>query len=256
VAAAGEPAWPDEATRLSYPDWVVDRLIADLGARDAMRALEAMNLVPPVTARPDGYVQDRASQWVAEAVGVRAGERIADLCAGPGGKATWLAASGPAVVVAADIRPARASLVAANAEALGRRNVAVLVADGRRPPIVPGRVDRVLVDAPCSGLGVLARRPDARWRIEPSDVAALAALQRELLDAAVTLVGPGGTVVYSVCTLTAAETVEIDRWLGITHPALEPRPAPAAPWEPSGRGARLLPQAAGTDGMFVLALSR
>ena len=112
------------------------------------------------------------------------------------------------------------------------------------------------VDAPCSGLGVLRRRPDARWRIQPDDVERLAALQRDLLDGAAALVRPGGMLVYSVCTLTLDETEGIDRWLGSAHPELVAQPPPGAPWEPLGRGARLLPQAAGTDGMYVIGLHR
>ena len=85
----GHDGWPDDATRLSYPDWIVDILRTDLGHERALGALEAMNLPPSVHERPDGYVQDPASQWVAELVGARPGEHIADLCAAPGGKATW-----------------------------------------------------------------------------------------------------------------------------------------------------------------------
>jgi 16S rRNA (cytosine967-C5)-methyltransferase len=103
---------------------------------------------------------------------------------------------------------------------------------------------------------VLRRRPDARWRIEPSAVARLARLQRDLLEAAVGLVRPGGTVTYSVCTLTAEETTGVDSWLASAHPDLDPLPPPGEPWRPAGRGALLLPQAAGTDGMFLLQLRR
>jgi 16S rRNA (cytosine967-C5)-methyltransferase len=114
----------------------------------------------------------------------------------------------------------------------------------------------VLVDAPCSGLGVLRRRPDARWRVEPDAIGRLAALQRDLLDAAVALLRRGGTVTYSVCTMTAEETVGVDAWLADAHPSLEALPPPGDPWRPSGRGALLLPQAASTDGMFLLQLRR
>jgi 16S rRNA (cytosine967-C5)-methyltransferase len=110
------------------------------------------------------------------------------------------------------------------------------------------------VDAPCSGLGVLRRRPDARWRAQPGDVGRLADLQRRLLSAAIPLIRPGGALIYSVCTLTREETAGIDRWLARVWPELVPLPPPEVPWEHQGRGARLLPQAAGTDGMYVLAL--
>jgi 16S rRNA (cytosine967-C5)-methyltransferase len=248
-------AWPDTATRLSYPDWVVERLVADLGEDDGLAALEQMNRTPVVTERGDGYAQDPASQEVAAAVGAEAGERVADLCAAPGGKATAMAAAG-ARVWAGDVDAERAALVTAAAARTGAASVMVVVADGRRPPWPPATFDRVLVDAPCTGLGVLHRRPDARWRRRPDDLPRLARLQRELLDAAAALVRPGGSLVYSVCTLTATETVEVDDWLACAHPELEPAPPPGAPWRPHGRGALLLPQAAGTDGMAVLRLRR
>jgi 16S rRNA (cytosine967-C5)-methyltransferase len=243
--------WPDEATRLSQPDWIVERLTADLGD-DASAALEAMNAPAAATARDDGYIQDLGSQWVAALVGAGAGERVADLCAAPGGKATALAATG-AYVVAADHNVGRVGLVRDNATKLGSA-LGLLIADGQHPPLRPGSLDRVLIDAPCSGLGALRRRPDARWRIDEASVSRLAALQRDLVEAAIPLVRPGGTLVYSVCTLTSAETLGIDEHLACNHPELEPLPAPEHPWRPWGRGAILLPQDAGTDGMAILRL--
>jgi 16S rRNA (cytosine967-C5)-methyltransferase len=129
--------------------------------------------------------------------------------------------------------------------------VVAVTADGARPPWREGAFDRVLVDAPCSGLGTLRRRPDLRWRIETDAVGRLAGLQRRLLAAAAGLVRPGGTLVYSVCTLTAAETTGVDEWLATTRPDLVPTAPPAEPWRRWGRGAMLLPQAAGTDGMCL-----
>ena len=245
--------WPDDATRLSVPDWVLARLAADLGPADAEAALAAMNQPATVSERADGYVQDPASQLVAEAVGVEAGETVLDLCAAPGGKATALAGAAEGVqVVAADMRPSRAGLVVANASRVGVADrVAVVAADGTRPPFRDGRFDRVLVDAPCSGLGTLRRRADLRWRVEPEAVERLADLQSDLLGAAADLVRPGGTLVYSVCTLTAAESTEVDDRLAGERPDLEPLDPPGEPWRPWGRGALLLPQAAGTDGMYL-----
>ena len=137
---------------------------------------------------------------------------------------------------------------------LTRGAVAAVVADGTRPPWRPGSLDRVLVDAPCSGLGVLRRRPDARWRVTPHDVERLVPLQRALLGAAVELLRPGGSLVYSVCTITAAETLGIDAWLAEAHPELAPEGHLDGPWRPHGRGDLLLPHDAGTDGMFCLRL--
>lgn len=240
-------AWPSEGIRLSYPDWILELLTEDHGAEDGVAMLERMNVAPQVTERDDGYVQDTASQWVVDAVGAREGELVLDLCAAPGGKATALAGSG-AAVVATDLRPQRSGLVAANAERLGRA-VHVATADGLAPPFAPATFDRVLVDAPCSGLGVLRRRPDARWRVVPDDVTELASLQFSLLRRAATLVKPGGTLVYSVCTVTRAETVDVAD--GIGGPDLTPLPLEADHWMPWGSGGLLLPQDHDTDGMAV-----
>jgi 16S rRNA (cytosine967-C5)-methyltransferase len=254
--ASAPVTWPDDATRLSYPDWIVERLIADLGPDAALGALEAMDQRATVTERADGYVQDESSQRVAALVEGEPGRRVLDVCAEILVKATAVAADG-AFVVAADRRESRAGLVAGNAARVGvAERVAVLAADGTAPPLRAASFDRVLVDAPCSGLGSLQRRADARWRIEPAAVERLAALQTQLVDAAVGLLAPGGVLVYSVCTLTAAESRGVDDHLAAAHPELEPLPPPDLPWQPWGRGALLLPQAAGTDGMTVLRLRR
>ncbi|WP_419850412.1 transcription antitermination factor NusB [Candidatus Poriferisocius sp.] len=248
-----EPSWPTDAVRLSYPDWMVERLEADLGGSEAHAALERMNQPAPVTARADGYVQDLASQWVAELVDPQPGERVLDMCAGPGGKATALAGRS-AAVVAADHRLHRASLVVANAAKTGAFLAGVVAADGCHPPFRPHSFDRVLVDAPCSGLGVLGRRADARWRVGPDDVEELARLQAELVRSAFDLARPGGVVVYSVCTMTEAETAGIDHLVSQEHPD-----AVAAPisdrdprWRSHSRGGLILPQDHNTDGMFAV----
>jgi 16S rRNA (cytosine967-C5)-methyltransferase len=248
--ANAEDAWPSEAVRLSYPDWVVERLADDLGADDAFAALVAMNGAARTAERGDGYVQDPASKWVAEAVRAQPGERVLDLCAAPGGKATAMAASG-AQVVAADVRPSRASLVVENRDRLGMGDLAVVVADGTRPPVAPASFDRVLVDAPCSGLGSLRRRPDARWRLDAGVPERLATLQQALLAAAAPLVRPGGVLVYSVCTLTTVETVTVAEAFGHTHPRWSTESVSNDPWRPWASGAILLPQVAGTDGMAL-----
>jgi 16S rRNA (cytosine967-C5)-methyltransferase len=245
---------PDDATRLSYPDWIVDRLVADLGRDDALTALEHMNRAPRVRMREDGYIQDEASEWLADLVDAEPGMRVADLCAAPGGKATRLAATG-ATVVASDVRESRVRTMAENVAAL-ESQVLLAVGDARRPPLREGAFDRVLVDAPCSGLGVLRRRPDARWRAQPDDVTRLAALQADLVDSASALAAPGGILVYGVCTLTEAETLGIDEHLRRSHPDLTPLDPPGPPWRDHGRGGLLLPQDADTDGMFVLRLRR
>ena len=248
VADAGPPDWPDDATRLSYPDWIVGTLVADLGREAALVALAAMNTPARTHRRSDGYVQDPSSQLAADAVEVRSGDLVADVCAAPGGKATALAARG-AAVVACDSHLGRVGLLAANRTAVGASSVHVIAADGRYPPLRPGCLDTVLVDAPCSGLGTLRRRPDARWRVEPSALPRLAELQHQLLDAAAGLLRPGGQLVYSVCTLTAAETLQVAAQAS-NDDRLDPLPAPGAPWLALGDGAMLLPDA-DHDGMAL-----
>ena len=312
VATLGPPwPWPegDDVTsvgiRTSHPDWIVARLVDDLGRDDALALLAADNDVPALTLRPnpvwttpdaltrellsagadvsrgalvhDALVvrgigdpgalpavvegratpQDQASQAVAALVGAGPGEHVLEVGSAPGGKATALGEriGDDGLVVALDANPRRTQLVRTATRRLGLRRVRSVTADGRALPFAPRtRFDRVLVDAPCSGLGVLRRRPEARWRVRPADVDALATLQRELVGHAATRVRPGGVLVYSVCTVTRAETVDVDEWLRRNAPGLEPTPPPGGPWRPWGRGALLLPQDAGTDGMFVLTL--
>jgi 16S rRNA (cytosine967-C5)-methyltransferase len=258
VTEAGPREFADVADRLSYPDWIVQQLRSDLGDEDAFGALEAMNVPPRPHERDDGYIQDPASGWVAGLVDASLGHRIADVCAAPGGKATALAhVIGDGVVVACDIRPHRTGLIKSNAERTGTSDVVVpVVGDAAAPPLRPRSFDRVLVDAPCSGLGVLHRRPDARWRVHPEVPPALADQSRALLRAAAELVAHDGMLVFSVCTINATETSEVAGWAARELHGFSPLPAPGGPWRPHGHGALLLPQVAGTDGMFIARFHR
>lgn len=250
--ASADVVWPDEATRLSYPDWLVARLVSDLGETDAIAALERMNVEPQVHERADGYVQDPASRWVCDVVDPQPTDRVLDCCAAPGGKATLLAASG-AFVVAADRRMSRARLIGANAQTTGASSLSTVVADGTAPPYAPRSFDRVLVDAPCSGLGVLRRRADARWRIDDAAIARLAGLQSELLRSAAEQVVEGGLLVYSVCTVTHAETTEVAALLEDRFEPIEVTEYSDV-WRPLGEhGGLVLPQDHDTDGMAVFA---
>ena len=255
AASRAEPSHRSFGERLSYPDWIVDAVIASLGKADAVDVLEAMNVAAAVHEREDGYVQDLASQSIGPFVGARPGELVLDLCAAPGGKATAMAGSG-AFVVAVDLHDHRCVLVSENAVRLGLDSrIAPVCADGMALPFRPATFDRVLVDAPCSGLGSLRRRPDARWRIMRSDVAELVVLQQSLLAAAADAVRPGGTIVFSACTLTLEETQGIDEWAAAALPHLTALPPPSGPrWRRWGRGSLLLPAA--TDGMFAVAYRR
>ncbi|MBY6366228.1 RsmB/NOP family class I SAM-dependent RNA methyltransferase [Rhodococcoides corynebacterioides] len=217
-------------------------------------------------------VQDEGSQLVARAL-VEAplegpdGGRWLDLCAGPGGKAALLgalAAVDGATVDAVEPSEHRADLVRSSTRDLP---VTVHTVDGRSSGLAPG-YDRVLVDAPCTGLGALRRRPEARWRRQPDDVAALVSLQRELLAAAVRLVRPGGVVVYATCSPHLSETVGVvgdavrrhgligldtgDAVPGVPRSA---RPTPGRDGN-AGTHVQLWPHRHGTDAMFLAALRR
>lgn len=244
--------WPTLGVELSYPDWFIDAAIDELGEDDAVAALEAMNQPEAPPTRADGYAQGAASQAVVDEVDVAAGECVVDLCAAPGGKATALAAKG-AAVVALDLDARRVAELGVNAARYGHGRTSVVRGDARRPPVRAGSVDHVLVDAPCSGWGVLGRRSDARWRITPDDVTRLAGVQVAILDAAAALVAPGGTLVYSVCTFSRAETVGVATSFDERH---GPDFAPARllhpdRWRTHGDGGLLLPQDRRSDAMAV-----
>ena len=250
--AKADVEWPSDAVRLSYPDWLVAQLVDDHGEDDALAMLERMNVEPSVHERSDGYVQDPASQWVCELVQAQPNDLILDSCAAPGGKATLLAAGG-AVVVAADRSKNRSRLVAANAQRTGATSVAPVVADGTNPPFRSEMFDRVLVDAPCSGLGVLRRRADARWRIDAEAIERLTKLQTKLLANGAQAVKPGGRLVYSVCTVTRAETSGIAATLTDGFDQIDVA-ATSDVWRPWGSGGGcLLPQDHDSDGMAVFA---
>lgn len=203
-------------------------------------------------------VQDEGSQLVARALTLAEldgsdGGRWLDLCAGPGGKTALLAALSEGSVTAVEPNDRRAEFVEQNSRGLP---VEVLRVDGRDPGIEPG-FDRVLVDAPCTGLGALRRRPEARWRRQPGDVADLVKLQRELLASAIRLTRPGGVVLYATCSPHLAETVGVVADAVRRHKvtALDTRPL-FEPVEGLGDGpyVQLWPHRHGTDAMFAAAL--
>jgi 16S rRNA (cytosine967-C5)-methyltransferase len=153
--------------------------------------------------------QSRGSAAVVELLDPRPGEHVLDLCAGPGIKTGQIAErmGDRGEVISIELDPERAAEVAAQAERLGARNVTVVEADATAPALPPG-FDRVLVDPPCSDLGALASRPDARWRKSPRAIERLAALQTEILVNGLGLLAPGGTLVYSTCTISRREGEE------------------------------------------------
>jgi 16S rRNA (cytosine967-C5)-methyltransferase len=209
------------ALKHSYPDWIAETWWRELGDADARALMRAQNepaetavrtaagprvveAIPPEWLE-SGYAwpQSRGSQLAGAAVGARAGERVLDLCAAPGGKATQLAAAG-AEVVAVEKHPGRARELEENARRLGATTLEVVCADALELPERLAAFDRAIVDAPCSGLGVLNSRPDLRWRAQP-----LPELQAALLRVAAERVRPGGTVTYAVCTMNRAENEDV-----------------------------------------------
>jgi 16S rRNA (cytosine967-C5)-methyltransferase len=270
-----EETAPQAALRHSYPNWVAETWWRDFGREEAIALMHALNepadtVVRLVRGEIDGtpdpdvpgawhvdrvddaalregriWPQSIGSQLVGHAVGSVDGERVLDVCAAPGGKATMFAGD----VTAVELNEGRARELEASASRLRASNVRVVVADGRRLPADLTGFDHALVDAPCSGLGVLNRRPDLRWRAMP-----LPELQLELLRAAAERVRPGGTIVYSVCTLNADEGEAV-----VDASGLEVDPALAEEW-PRFRHPRrpefvqTLPHVHGTAGFFVARL--
>ncbi len=266
----------EAALKHSYPDWVAETWWRELGPDEARALMRAQNEPPETVVRlvrgeingeptdipgafrvprvdeqalAEGRIwpQSRASQLAALAVGARDGDRILDSCAAPGGKATMLAGE----VTAVEIHEARARELEEHARRLGAGNVHVVNADATDLPPELTDFDRALVDAPCSGLGVLAPRPDLRWRARP-----LPELQLALLRAAAERVKPGGSLVYAVCTINAAENEDV-----VDASGLEPDPSLGDEW-PQFRHPRrpefllTLPHVHGTSGFFIARLHR
>jgi len=217
----------------------------------------------PNPSRLPGYaeggfiVQDPAHALVCRYAAIPSGALVYDACAAPGGKAVMLERDG-ARVVAGDARPERIRRLA---ETTRRAGVAirVTVADLLSAPFAPGTVSAVLVDAPCTATGTMARHPDARWRITPRTIVHAARRQRALLAAAATLVGPGGLLVYSTCSLEPEENHDIVTEFLASHPAFVRAPVPAAVpaalLTPDG-DLRCLPQRDGIDGAYAARFAR
>jgi 16S rRNA (cytosine967-C5)-methyltransferase len=203
---------------------------------------------------PHAVAQDPAANLVTVYTDVPPGTKVADLCAAPGGK-ILAASSRPFYTLAVDRSEARLRMVRENAARTERR-VGLAVADARRPPL--RNVDVVLLDAPCTGTGTLARRPDARWRLTPGSVSEMAALQADMLAAASDVVGLGGLLVYSTCTLEPEENeAQVDAFLE-SHPDFEVESTGSVPRRYLDASGRLVvrPQESGFDGAFAARLRR
>jgi len=250
LAALPETTPAEAALKHSYPDWVAETWWRERGPDDARALMRAQNEPAERAVRmsrlKEGafWPQSRGSQLAGAAVGVRPGDRVLDRCAAPGGKATQLAETA-AEVVAVERHPGRARELEETVARMGADNVTVVCADALALPAELAGFDRVLVDAPCSGLGVLNSRPDLRWRAEP-----LPELQLALLQTAVERVKPGGAVTYSVCTIHRAENEEVVDAVGGEVDDL------GAEWPEFRHPSRpefllTLPHGHGTSGFFV-----
>jgi 16S rRNA (cytosine967-C5)-methyltransferase len=267
LGALPEDTAPQAALKYSYPDWIAETWWQEWGGDEALELIRVQNEPAETAVRVVGtgearvvdriepewleqgvvWPQSRGSQLAGLAVGAQAGERVLDLCAAPGGKATQLAERA-AEVVAVELHPGRARELQENVRRLGAHNITVVNADARELAEELTRFDRVLVDAPCSGLGVLASRPDLRWRAKP-----LPELQLELLRVAAERVRPGGTVTYSVCTIAAAENEEVVEASGLeVEPLSEEWPEYAHPRLPEFL--LTLPHKHHTSGFFIARL--
>jgi 16S rRNA (cytosine967-C5)-methyltransferase len=199
---------------------------------------------------------------VSYVVSPKRGEVILDSCAAPGGKATHLAQlmQDTGRIIAIDIHPNRLSLIKENIERLGLNIIETVQADATKlDTVLKEQVDKVLIDAPCSGLGVLARRPDARWRKTPDQIEELAILQSELLNSAAPFIKNGGVLIYSVCTISHQEGIEVIEGFLRSHPefvlddVVSYLPASLRFEEPY-KWVQLLPHKHGTDGLFMARL--
>ena len=237
-------------------------------ARTTRTPPEAIVLDAPFDAQSsqlwrDGAImpQSRASMLVAHVLAPTAGERVLDLCAAPGAKTTHLAAlmGDRGELVAVERHRGRADALARTCDRMHASCVRIVVGDASAPR-VGARFDRVLVDPPCTGLGTLASRPDIRWRATPAAVTELAAIQQRILSAGAAATAPGGTVVYSVCTISREEGQQvIERFLQ-RHPefAVDELPCSFPGWSHPRDEPYLqpLPHRDGTDGFFIARLRR
>ena len=200
-------------------------------------------------------VQDQASAFVVRVLDPQPRERVADVCAAPGGKALHVSALvGPdGLVAAADVVPGRLGLILRQAERLRVRPL-LLLQDATHPGLRPRAFDRVLVDAPCSGIGSARRRPELLWRVTKDRLTGLAARQLAIASASADLVAPGGRLVYAVCTFPRSETDAVCDALLRRRSDLEPIET-AGP-DGTARRHRLWPHRHGCDGMFVAAFHK
>lgn len=204
-------------------------------------------------------VQDGGAMLVAPLCDVQPGQRVLDACAAPGGKTTHLAQlmEDTGCILALDVRPGRLRLLRQNMQRLRLTCITAMAADASQPLPLRGTFDRILVDAPCSGLGVLRRHPDIKWRKTEADVRRLQAVQLALLNRLIPRLAPQGLLVYSVCSNEPEETHQVVKHVLCQHPSLELHaiepsyPQPLAVPSPTAGTLDLTPEQLGTEGVFI-----
>ena len=205
-------------------------------------------------------VQDESSMLVAHVVDPQPGEFVIDCCSAPGGKTTHLAAlmQDKGRILAGDIYEHKIDRIQENADRLGISIIETQLLDAREVgQSYPAQADRVLVDAPCSGLGVLRRKPDARWNKSEAEISELPALQHAIIESAAAAVKPGGVLVYSTCTIEPAENQAIVEAFLAKHPQFQLEPAgDYLPVKRPEAMVQLYPQRDGTDGFFIARMRR
>ena len=206
------------------------------------------------------YIQDPASRLAALVLDPKPGMRVLDCCGAPGGKSFSAAIQmeGTGEVFSCDLHPHKKKLIQAGADRLGLNNIVPMVADGKVfRPEWEGKFDRVLVDAPCSGLGVIRKKPDIRYK-DPAPLAGLPEVQRAILDTASRYVKPGGVLVYATCTLLRRENEEAVQGFLEEHPEYKAAPLRLPEYVGDGRGGMLTlwPHRQGTDGFFISKLRK
>lgn len=229
-------------------------------ARGAWRITKGGSLLAQLAAEGRVYLQDEASQLVAEALNVLPGQRVLDLCAAPGSKTTQIADSArdSALIVAADLYEHRLRTLVSTAKSQELQSIRCVALDGLQPlPLRESSFDRVLVDAPCSGTGTLRRNPEIRWRISPADLEDLSERQPRLLFNAARAVKPGGRLVYSTCSVEREENEAVVQMFLENNEAFSPAELLLdSSLLTSSGAARTWPQRDGTDGFFICAFAR
>ncbi|WP_270181824.1 16S rRNA (cytosine(967)-C(5))-methyltransferase RsmB [Alkalihalobacillus sp. CinArs1] len=266
---------PYVTARVNTMKTTVDQVLSDLAeaglevmggelSLDAIKVVKGQLIETDVYKRGEVTIQDESSMLVARALDIDPGHAVLDACAAPGGKTTHIAErlQGEGYIQSLDLHDHKIKLIKKQAERLGLSNVEAKALDSRlvADEFEENTFDRILVDAPCTGFGVLRRKPDIKWAKKPEDVERITSVQRGILDSQASLVKPGGKLVYSTCTIEEAENQDVVRAFLKDHPEFsmdttmsERLPQVVSPYIDGGE-LQLLPHYFGTDGFYIATL--